>query len=276
MHVEALFHYPVKSLRGVAVDALTLGVRGPLHDREWMLVDAHDRFLSQRSLPAMATLAARVHGGVLRVSDDAGAHLDVSTAPGGPTVDVTVWRDTVTALDCGDAAAAWFEARLLQPCRLVRLPASTVRALDPKYSPRPDAQTGFADGYPVLLTNRASLDALNQQLPSPIGMERFRPNVVVTGALAWAEDEWRAVQAGDVTFDLVKPCARCAVITTDQRTGAKPDGAAPLTALNALRTLQPFGAIFGQNAVHRGSGTLKVGDGLTVLEKQPRPAFVPR
>ncbi|MDP1922214.1 MAG: MOSC N-terminal beta barrel domain-containing protein [Myxococcales bacterium] len=276
MRVAGLFHYPVKSLRGVAVEALELGARGPLHDREWMLVDAQGRFLSQRGTPRMATLTASLTSDTLRLGDDSGATLEVPRENDGTSLDVTVWRDTVAAIDCGDAAAAWLEARLHHPCRLVRLPDSTIRPLDPKFSPRPDAQTGFADGYPVLLTNASSVDALNRELPHPLGMERFRPNVVITGAPEWAEDEWRVVQAGGVTLDLVKPCARCAVITTDQRSGEKPDGATPLTVLAANRTLPPFGAIFGQNAVHRATGTLRLGDPLTVLEKQPRPAFVPR
>ena len=276
MHVAGLFHYPVKSLRGVAVETLELEARGPLHDREWMLVDPNGRFLSQRSTPLMATLTASVNPDTLRLGDDTGAFFDVARANDGAPLDVTIWRDTVPAVDCGDDAATWLEARLHQPCRLVRMPASTTRPLDPKFSPRPDAQTGFSDAYPVLLTNSASLDALNRELPNALGMERFRPNVVITGAPEWAEDEWRVVQAGAVTFDLVKPCARCAVITTDQRSGEKPDGATPLTVLATSRTLPPFGAIFGQNAVHRATGTLRLGDPLTVLEKQPRPAFVPR
>lgn len=272
MRIAGLFHYPVKSLRGIAVDELTLEARGPRHDREWMVVDANGRFLTQRTTPRMATLNARLRDDVLELSDDSGAvlHLESSIAP---PREVTVWKDTVTATDCGDAAATWLSARLGQPCRLVRMPASTIRPVDPKYAPRPDAHTTFADAYPVLLTNAASLDDLNTNLPAPLGMERFRANVVISGAPAWAEDEWRAVTVGSITFDLVKPCARCVVITTDQRTGEQPHGSAPLSTLARLRTLQPFGAIFGQNAVHRSTGTLRVGDELHVITTQPRPSY---
>jgi uncharacterized protein YcbX len=275
MRITSLFRYPVKGLRGVACDSLELGPRGPLHDRHWMVVGPDDRFLSQRSTPRMATLNAALTGDGLVLSTDEGGRLPVPFDAGATARTVGIWRDTVEAIDCGDEPAAWLSARLGQPCRLVRLPDATVRTLDPKFSPRPDAQTGFADAYPVLVTNTASLDALNRELSSPLGMERFRPNVVVTGAPAWAEDEWRVVQAGAITLDLVKPCARCAVITTDQRTGDKPDGPAPLSTLAASRTLQPFGAIFGQNAVHRGPGTLRVGDPVTVVTTQPKPAFAP-
>lgn len=272
MRIVGLFHYPVKSLRGIAVDELVLEPRGPRHDREWMVVDENGRFLTQRTTPRMATLTARLHVDALELSDDAGAVLHVDSAPG-PSRDVTVWKDTVAATDCGAAASAWLTARLGQACRLVRMPDSTIRPVDPKYSPRPDAHTTFADAYPVLLTNADSLDALNDQLPTALGMERFRANVVVSGAPAWAEDEWRVVTVGSVTFDLVKPCARCVVITTDQRTGERPDGSAPLSTLARLRTLQPFGAIFGQNAVHRSTGTLRLGDAVRVIDRQPPPVF---
>lgn len=271
MHVVALNRYPVKGLRGVACDSLELGPRGPLHDRHWMVVGPDDRFLSQRSTPRMATLNADVTPEGLVLSDDAGSQHLVPIDAGSTARAVGIWRDTVEAIDCGDAVAAWLSGHLGQPCRLVRLPDSTVRPLDPKYSPRPDAQTGFSDAYPVLVVTTASLASLNRELPSPLGIDRFRPNVVIDGATAWAEDAWRVLQAGAITFDLVKPCARCAVITTDQRTGAQPDGPAPLSALARLHTLPPFGAIFGQNAVHRGPGTLRLGDVVTVLEPTASP-----
>ncbi|MBL8924594.1 MAG: MOSC domain-containing protein [Myxococcaceae bacterium] len=269
MRITSLFCYPVKGLRGVATAALQFGPRGPLHDRHWMVVGPDDRFLSQRSTPRMATLNAALTGAALVLSTDDGQRLDVPLDAGVTPRDVVIWRDTVRALDCGDAPARWLTERLGQACRLVHLPPDTVRLLDPKFSPRADAQTGFADAYPVLVTNAASLEALNRDLPRPLGMDRFRPNVVLDGAPAWAEDGWRVLQAGAVTFDLVKPCARCAVITTDQRTGETPDGPAPLATLARLHTLPPFGAIFGQNAVHRGPGTLRLGDEVAVLESQP-------
>jgi uncharacterized protein len=265
MRVVGLFHYPVKSMRGVALESMTLGPRGPLHDREFMVVDGTGRFVSQRNAPGLATITATVAQGGLRLSDDAGQAVALGLEPEGPAREVTIWRDTVSAVDCGDEVALWLEARLGLTCRLVRLPPSSVRAVDPAFRSRPDAQTGFSDGYPLLLTGTASLDDLNRRLAQPIGMERFRPNVVVATDQPWLEDCWRAVRVGDVELDLVKPCARCVVITTDQRSGEKPDGSAPLTALAAYRTQAPFGAIFGQNAIHRRPGRIVLGATLEVL-----------
>ncbi len=265
MRCVALYLYPVKGLRGVSVDALELSSRGPRPDREWLVVDVSDRFLTQRSVPRMATLSATVIDGALRLADDLGSQVLVDAKAGGDRRRVTVWKDQVDALDVGDDAASWLSERLGQPCRLVRFPEGEVRPLDPAFSPRPDAQTGFADAYPVLLTNQASLDELNTRLTSPIGMDRFRPNVVVSGAFPWAEEGWRALQVGEVVLDLVKPCSRCVVITTDQRSGARPQGSEPLSVLASYKTLAPFGAIFGQNAVHRAPGVLRLTDPVTVL-----------
>jgi uncharacterized protein YcbX len=189
MRVVGLFHYPVKSLRGVSVQTLHLGPRGARHDREFMLVDASGRFLSQRTAPRLATLSAEVVDGRLTLSDDRDAH-SVPVDADGLRRPVTVWRDLLEAIDCGDGVARWFEDRIGQPCRLVRLPADATRLVDEKYRPRPDAQTTFTDGYPLLLTNTASLDDLNARLERPIGMERFRPNVVVETATPWAEGVW--------------------------------------------------------------------------------------
>lgn len=276
MRLAGLFHYPVKSLRGLATDSLVLGPRGPLHDRGFMLVDEKNQFLTQRTEARLATFTAALAGGLLRLFGPDGTSVDVDPNAAGAPLRVTVWRDTVDALDCGAAAAAFFSDRLQRPVRLVRMPESTRRPVDPNYSPSADAQVSFADAYPALLTATASLAAFNASRAQPLGMERFRPNLVVETDEPWAEDEWKTVRVGDLVFDLVKPCARCVVITTDQRSGARPEGSAPLTELAATRTLQPFGAIFGQNAVHRTTGTLRVGDPVTVLARQPKPAFLER
>lgn len=262
MSVTALFHYPVKGLRGVAVTALELDARGPRWDRHWMVVDAAGRFVSQRTHPAMATLAARVDG-ALRLEGPGLAPLEVPLDADAGRRAVTVWRDTLDAVDVGDAAAAWLSRALGLPCRLVRMADEARRLVDATYSPRPDAHTGFSDGYPVLVVNEASLEALNGRLRAPVPVDRFRPNVVVRLGPAWAEDGWQALRVGALLLDAVKPCVRCPVVTTDQRTGAR--DAEPLEVLRALHTLEGRGPVFGQNAVHRAPGVVRVGDDVEVL-----------
>ncbi len=258
MKLERAFIYPVKSLRGFEVSALELDALGPVGDRRWMVVDDAGRFVTQRQFPKMAVITPRVSGEHLRL-EFAGAPSPAGRSEG--HVRVTVWKDTFDALDCGDDLASWISDVLGARLRVVQFAPEVRREVDPRYAA--DAQTAFADGYPLLIVNLASLDALNATLPAPIGVENFRANLVVRDERAWTEDEWKQLTIGAQTFDAVKPCARCAVINIDQRTGETPFGASPFKELTKLHALPTRGAIFGMNLVHRSLGTLRVGDEVT-------------
>lgn len=257
MKLLSAFIYPVKSMRPVQVDALTLDAQGLVGDRRWMVVDASNRFVTLRSTPALVRLQPALLPGGLRL-DDGSTTLDVATPErGAPRRAVTVWKDTFDALDAGDEVAAWLSTRLGLPCRLVSFAEDARRAVDPAYAR--DALTTFTDGYPLLIANEASLDALNAVLEVPLTMDRFRPNLVVRAETAWREDEWKQLTIDALRFDAVKPCARCVAITTDQRTGARSAGQRPLTTLTRLHSMPGRGPIFGMNLVHRSEGTLAVG-----------------
>lgn len=259
MRLLRAFIYPVKSLRGVEVSSLELDALGAAGDRRWMVVDAKGRFVTQRSAPAMATLQPSLVPGGLTLTGTTSLHV---ATPGldAPRLRVTVWKDTFDALDAGDDAARWLGGQLKRDVRLVYFAPDVRRAVDPRYAA--DAQTSFADGYPLLITNEASLDALNARLASPIPMERFRPNLVVRAADAWAEDGWSRLTIDGIACEGVKTCARCVIINTDQRTGEWPHGDAPLRTLHELHAVPGRGALFGMNLVHRGTGSLRVGAGV--------------
>ncbi|MDP2273362.1 MAG: MOSC N-terminal beta barrel domain-containing protein [Archangium sp.] len=249
--------YPVKSMRAVKVSALTLDEKGVVGDRRWMVVDAENRFVTQRSAPGMARFQPELLEGGLRI-DDGAARLDVELPRlEGPRRTVTLWRDTFATLDAGDEAAAWLGARLGFACRLVAFASDVRREVDVTWAK--DAQTTFTDAYPLLIVNEASLDTLNAKLPAALPMDRFRPNLVVRASAPWVEDGWTRVEVDGLPLDAVKPCARCVTITTDQFTGEKPQGSLPLTVLTGLNSLPGMGALFGMNLVHRAHGTLRVG-----------------
>ncbi len=265
MKITGLFFYPVKSLRGTQVTLLELGSRGPRFDRHWMLVDDAGVFMTQRSTPKLAQLVPVLGAQKLSIKEPSGEQLDLPLDADAGRRAITVWRDQLEAIDCGDEAAGFFTRSLGQPCRLVRMADDAHRRLDPKYVSDPSAQTGFADAYPLLIVNEASRVELSSRLSAPVPMSRFRPNVVVEGPPAWDEDGWSRIRLSSVPFDAVKPCSRCAVITTDQLTGAR-ESAEPLKTLASYRTMPGLGAIFGMNLVPTvASGTLRVGDPLTVL-----------
>ena len=261
MRITALNIFPIKGCRGVSVTSSAVDRLGLAGDRRLMLVDDDNEFISQREVPGLATLEPALDGDVVTVRSPISGPLRLVIDPLGPARAVSVWgnRD-IQACDQGDLAAAWFSDAIGEPCRLVYFGAHTRNRIDPEFSPRPDAETAFTDGYPIMAALQESLDDLNARLAEPVTMERFRPSLVARGAPAWSEDAWDVVDFGALRCDVVKPCARCVVTTTDQRTGARDGRQEPLRTLATFRTIPGLGAIFGQNIVPRGTGLLHVGD----------------
>jgi uncharacterized protein YcbX len=167
-----------------------------------------------------------------------------------------VWNSNVPAHAVSGEADAWLTELLGTPCRLVHMPDSTRRECNPERAP--GKVVSFADGYPFLVTNEASLADLNRRARTELPMNRFRSNLVVRGAEAWAEDNWNEFTIGKVRFKVTKPCGRCQVTTTDQATG-EARGPEPLATLATFRDSE-FGVRFGMNLVALGAGTVRVGD----------------
>ena len=262
--VSQLAIYPVKSLAGITLQAMTLGARGPRFDRHWLVADPQGRFITQRERPRMCLVRTTLLDDALLLDapgrDTLRLPLPVSDAA--PRSMVSVWRDTVEACDAGEAAAQWLSSFLETPCRLHYMPDDTVRPVDPGYA-RAGDEVGFADGFPLLLTTEASLLAFNAELPAPIGGERFRPNIVLAGNAPYAEDEWRRLRIGGIDFDVAKPCSRCVIPSLDPATGERQ----PVVSKALARTRRRGSAVyFGQNLIHRALGTIRVGDAVIVLE----------
>jgi hypothetical protein len=188
-------------------------------------------------------------------------------APDAKTPTVTVWRSTLPAATATETAALWLSDILGRPCHLVFMADPASRPVDPAYA-QPHDTVSFADGFPVLLASTASLDDLNTRLANPVPIGRFRPNLVVSNAVPWAEDAWRRIRIGDVVFRLPKPCTRCIVTTVDQQTGERPDPQEPLRTLATFRR-GAGGVMFGQNMVPEAPGRISVGDTVHVLETGP-------
>jgi len=265
--VTALHVYPVKSCAGVALARAEVGPRGIRQDREYMVVEAATgAFLTPRELPRMALIRPALADGRLRLEAPGMPPIGVAPVPDGEgeAREVVVWKDACRAVDQGDEVAAWLGEFLGIDCRLVRMADDHVRRVDPAYATGERDQVGFADGYPFLLISEESLADLNGRLAEPLPMNRFRPNLVVAGGGApFLEDGWRRVRIGGLGFAVVKPCARCAITTTDQATGAR--GKEPLRTLATFRRGER-GVLFGQNLIHDGEGEIAVGDRVTVLD----------
>jgi MOSC domain-containing protein len=263
--------YPMKAARAVDLEESVVEPWGLAGDRRWLLVDPGGRFVSQREEPSLARVTVTCGRAPATIGVSAAGHPGCRIAApaesgGAEMLKVTVWSSALLAAAAGPAADAWFSAYLGRPVRLVYLDDPARRPVDPEYGRAGDT-VSFADGYPLLLTSAGSLAELGRWLAEdgeqPVPMTRFRPSVVVAGAPPWAEDQWRRIRIGPVSFRVVKPCGRCVVTTTDQVTGAR--GSQPLKILGRRRRLGQQ-LVFGQNLIPDSPGVIRTGDPVEVLE----------
>ena len=267
MFLSQIFVYPIKSARGIEVSETQVNISGPLQDRRWMLVDQQGVFLSQRRVPRMALIQPRFEGANLIVTAPNISPLLISEWSGeGEWLSVRIWRDHLTLPHPSQAYSDWFSAFLGEPCRLVYLPDTVARPVEAPYD-KPQWRVSLADGYPLLLLTQASLDLLNERLPTPVGIERFRPNLVFSGTEAHEEDEWRRLRIGSVEIAVVKPCARCSTVLVDPNTALP--GVEPLRTLARYRR-KPQSVIFAQNGLVITPGRLRIGTPAEVLETSTR------
>jgi uncharacterized protein YcbX len=261
LQLSTIVVYPVKAAAGISVSRWEVDTFGLRQDRRWMVVDARGALVTQRTHPRLALVRPTIHEAGLTLQAPCVSPLELALEPrGSVTVQATVWDDTCEALWLGPSPARWLTEVLGSPCELVYMPESTVRPADPAYAPD-GVRVSFADAFPFLVISEASLADLNSRMGRPLPMNRFRPNLVVGGGDPYLEDAIGAFTVEGITFRMVKPCDRCAVTTTDQETTER--GVEPLRTLATYRKVGGL-VMFGQNAVHAGTGALTVGAPLLV------------
>ena len=278
IRVSHLFRYPVKSTAGTSVPQLELDALGAVEDRRWMLVDAQHKFMTQRDVGALALIHSHVEVGGVRLEATGKVALRVNIPDASaPASDVIVWDDVARVVDAGDTAAQWCSDVLGVSCRLTYIAPSSRRPLQPKYAGSLDPQNRYvalSDGAPLLVVSEASLELLNEHLiarnATPVGFDRFRPNVVLSGAAAHEEDTWRTIEICGITIGVGSPCPRCVMTTVDQSRGVRASaltgepGGEPLRTLATYRR-QGTGVMFGMNATNETAGVLRVGDAVNVI-----------
>lgn len=269
--LTGITRYPIKSCRGQAVDTAVVEPWGLAGDRRWMLVDHAGVAVTARKYPQLVLVSPELDDGGLRVQAPAADPLLVRTPAGFARTDVEVSSSRLAAAPASDEAHAWFSAVVGQPVRLVYLDDPARRRPNPRYS-RAGDRVSFADGYPLLLATEESLTALNDLIAEgpraeegPVPMTRFRPNLVVAGAAAWAEDSWRVLRIGGARFRAAKACDRCVLTTIDPDTARK--GKEPLSTLARHRRWDGK-AWFAINLIPDSPGAaVHVGDQVEVLEQ---------
>ncbi len=268
MKVTGLNIHPLKSGRAIAQSSVSIQRDGLAGDRRFMIVEPDGKFITQRELQLLAQVeASHVAGGVhLKM----GTKTTTATFDPGNRFDVRVWDSKVNAAVADErintVLSGWFD----RPVKLVYMDEKAKRAVGAEWAGEA-APVGFADGFPVLITTTASLADLNVTLiakgQEPVGMDRFRTNILIDNDDPWEEDFWESVEIGGIVFDLVKPCARCIMTTQDQITGER-IGGNPIQGLAEKRMSADRrvpGVLFGWNAVPRSEGTISLGDGMRVV-----------
>lgn len=259
--LSALYRYPVKSMRGQRLDASPVSPQGLPFDRSWMVADPNGKFLTGRTYPQLVLVGAEPSDDGVTLSAPGRADLFVPNGAFDTPIESTVWGDQFQAWLGAAEADAWLSAFLGSPVRFLWTGAKTAR----RVKVDPVVPLSFADGYPLLLIGQSSLDDLSARIGKPVSMSRFRPNLVVAGAEAFAEDGWKRIRIGEVVFRIEKPCERCVFTTVDPETGSKSLNQEPLRTLATYRKT-PAGVIFGQNVIAEGTGALTAGMAVVVLE----------
>ena len=267
LKVSQLAIYPLKSCKVIPLNSSKVTLSGLEFDRRYMLINEDSLFLTARDYPVLTLIEATVSDNILSLShpqNSAGIsinpdHFDVHY------VDVEIWETPVRGQLTNSEFDTWFSELLNQPVKLVYFGDQSERFT----SRRSDLPVAFADGYPFLLTTEASLEDLNNSGPQVNEMERFRPNIVITGNEPFAEDTWKKIRIGDVIFENVKPCERCIFTTLDPNTAERSRKGEPLRTLAKFRLVAKEGVTFGVNLVAENEGTISVGDEVEILEFQP-------
>lgn len=272
--LTSLVRYPLKSGRAEPLAEALVEPWGLAGDRRWMVVDDEGRMVTARQVPGLVLVEARAVDDGLELAAAGRPSLRVPTPAGPDRVEVDLWGSRFPATPAS-GAEEWLAAVLGRPARLLHLHDPRGRAADPVYA-EPGDTVSLADGFPLVLTSESSLGALDAWVAEgprpqdgPLGMGRFRPNLVVAGGPPWAEDRWRRVRVGEVVLRVVKGCERCSATLVDPGTAERTKE--PLTSLARHRRYDGT-TWFGVNLVpERAGGRLRVGDPVELLDVAPEP-----
>jgi uncharacterized protein YcbX len=274
MIVSGLYTYPLKSGRGIALQSSPFDNYGLAGDRRLLLVSPDGEFITQREMPELATISVLSVSDGYRLTVEGMGQIHVARPDGERRKAVKVWGADIDAAALPEEASSTLSEFFGRPMELVFFDDRSNRSASSEWTEE-DTPVSFSDGFPILVTTTASLSALNADMAAhgegEVGMERFRPNIVVDCDEPWAEDRWAAIEIAGTRFDLVKPCSRCIMTTQDQTTGSR-EGPSPIPAMGRIRMSADRrvpGPLFGWNAAARGTGILNIGDPVTVIEERP-------
>ncbi|WP_432473222.1 MOSC domain-containing protein [Amphritea sp. HPY] len=267
--LSELHIYPLKSTAGISISRSAINEYGLAFDRQFVLSDSRGKFITARTKPALLKIAVALTPTGLILTAPEMQPLEIRYAEFSANYcRVTIWGDEVSAQHCGRSYDHWFSEYLQQDCQLLFFGEQSQRL-----TAIADKPVAFADGFPLLLISQASLDDLNNRCQNTITAANMRPNIVISGTEAYAEDHWKRIRIGSVEFAVVKPCGRCILTTVDPETSERNALREPLSTLKQYRIGRDGEAHFGQNLIPLNSGVIELSDVMEVLETQTAEGY---
>lgn len=254
-----IYIYPIKSVKAISQPAAMVEEYGLSFDRRYMLIDNEGQFVTGRTHPQLTQIDVQFSQKTLHLNAPKMPSLIIDPAQfSTQMVDAEIWTDNVSSQHCHADYDQWFSDYLQHECRLVFFSENSQRHVKNR-----ETQVAFADGYPLLLINQASVELLNAKLENPVSALHFRPNIVIKGDFPFVEDSWAHIKIGEVEFEVSKPCSRCLFTNVDPKTGLASEEE-PLSTLASFR-YNDGDIDFGQNLIPLNQGMIRAGDEVQVL-----------
>ncbi len=259
--LHSIHLYPIKSTLDHPVSQAVVQTQGLAFDREFMLTEPNGKFISARKEAALYHFSAIPVPFGLYITHNDGSRLVVNYRDFIQSQDCEVWGTEFASFVAADEINRWFSEKVGRNVQLRWLGEQSQRRI----KRFPDNPLSFADGYPLLLTNTKSLEALENHCPHPIKMAQFRPNIVIEGNAPFEEQQWDKIRIGEVTFLHTKPCERCVLTTRDPDNNELHPQMEPFRTLKKVNPNEEGKPIFGINLLPLNSGIIRVEDKVNIL-----------
>lgn len=264
--LSEIFTYPIKSTVASSVSSSVLGPRGLRFDRHWAIFSLNGELLTARDYPDLLRLSTDVGDKSLAVHVDGERAISMAfDGHDGAQKEVDVWGVPGTGVPMHGSVNRWFSEYLGIGCEVVFMNEASSRPVTADKGGRQGDVVSYADGHPVMLLSEATVAELNEKLDSPVPVTQFRPNLVVAGVEAAAEDSWKRIKVGECELEITTQCKRCVFATINPDTREIHEDQEPLRTLTSYRRHPEGGVAMGVLAIPRTYGALAVGDTIKVL-----------
>ena len=254
INISNLYTYLLKSGRPQALDHTHIIPTGLMGDREFALIDDDGRLLTAREYPTLFQVESKIVDDKIYFAYKSDSIIVPRKTLYSRERMGTLFGQAAGGFELDNRLQKWFSKCMGVNCHVIEINEIYLRQMESQ-----PYDITYTDAAPILLTSEASLRALNNRMTIPVGMNRFRPNLVVSGSPAFAEDDWKYLKIGDCEFEISHHCPRCVITTIDP---SNPEKGISQEPLKTLSTLRKFGnkVTFGVYLIPKTLGILRLND----------------